>query len=195
MTSEKKLRTSTAKQGTPRNRLLSDSKSTSAALARLEKGIRFVYKKDYKRARNEFESIADSYPSESEIIARSKSYLQICDREELSQTKVSISNDQLYSLGVVEHNRGHYEKAIRYFHDYLEKNPDKDYVHYSVAASQALMADFDEAIKSLHQAIALNEDNRIYAKNDQDFFSLHERKEFSELVGLSPATTPESAQS
>ena len=45
------------------------------------------------------------------------------------------------------------EKAIRYFHDYLEKNPDKDYVHYSVAASQALMADFDEAIKSLHKRL------------------------------------------
>ena len=49
-------------------RLLSESKHTSAALALLEKGIRFIYQKEFKKARQEFEAIAAHHPGEAEII-------------------------------------------------------------------------------------------------------------------------------
>jgi hypothetical protein len=51
-----------------------------------------------------------------------------------------------------------------------------------------------EAIANLRKAIELNEDNRIYAKNDTDFSSLQNQKEFSDLVGISPPPANESQQ-
>ena len=176
-------------------RLLKDSRNTSAALALLEKGIKLIYQKEFKRARVEFKSIGETYPGEPEIIARALSYLQICDREEAAHRKPQITQDQLYGLGVMEHNRGNYDGAIAYFRQSLEKNKNADYVYYSLAASQALKNDVNAAVDSLRKAIELNEDNRVYAKNDPDFDPLHTQKDFTDLVGLNPALPLESTQS
>jgi tetratricopeptide (TPR) repeat protein len=175
--------------------LLKDSRNTSAALALLEKGIKLIYQKEFKRARVEFKSIGETYPGEPEIIARALSYLQICDREEAAHRKPSVTQDQLYGLGVMEHNRGNYDGAISYFRQSLERNKDADYVYYSLAASQALKNDVNAAVENLRKAIELNEDNRVYAKNDPDFDPLHAQKEFTDLVGLNPAPPLESTQS
>jgi tetratricopeptide (TPR) repeat protein len=164
--------------------LLRESKTTTAALSLLERGIKFLYQKDVRKARQEFESIISNYPGEAEIVARSRSYLQICEREEASHKKPAIAQDQLYSLGVMEHNQGNYDGAISYLQQSLEKNPNADFVYYSLAASKAMKNDVVEALENLRKAIELNEDNRVYAKNDPDFASLHWEKEFADLVGL-----------
>jgi len=167
-------------------RLLSESKHTSAALALLEKGIRFIYQKEFKKARQEFEAIVSHHPAEAEIIARMRSYLQICDREEASQKRPVITHDQLYTLGVMEHNRGNYDAAVSYFQQSLDKHGGGDHVYYSLAASLALKRESQLAIENLRKAIELNEENRVYAKNDADFSSLHSEREFMQLVGSTP---------
>ncbi len=165
-------------------RLLRDTKSTAAALQTLEKGIRLLYQKEIKKARIEFKSLLENYPGESEILARARSYLQICDREDAAHKKSAVTTDQLYTLGVMDHNRGNYDGAISYFRQSLEKSPHSDYIYYSLAASLAMKGDAAQALTTLQKAIELNEENRIYAKNDGDFSSLHVQKEFVDLVGL-----------
>ena len=175
--------------------LLRESKSTTAALSRLEKGIRALYQKDFKKARSEFKSLLEDYPAEWEILARARSYLQICAREEAAHKRPAITNDQLYGLGVMEHNRGNYEGALGYFRQALTQRPEADHIQYSIAASLALKGESLEAIQSLRKAIEMNEDNRIYAKNDSDFLTLHVHKEFTDLVGLNPAPAGDSSES
>jgi tetratricopeptide (TPR) repeat protein len=148
----------------PPPRLLRHTKTTSAALALMEKGIEYIYKKDYKRARAELKSLLESYPSEAEILARARSYLRICDREEALQKRQAVTSDQYYALGVMEHNRGNYDEAISYFLRSLEKHPDADYIYYSVAASLAMKGDLNGSIDNLRKAIELNEDSRVHAK-------------------------------
>jgi Flp pilus assembly protein TadD len=111
--------------------------------------------------------------------------MQICDREQASHKKPVIATDQLYTLGVMEHNRGDYMNAVSYFRHSLEKNPKSDHIYYSLAASFAMKGDTAQALLNLQKAIELNEENRVYAKNDSDFTSLHGEKEFGELVGWS----------
>jgi tetratricopeptide (TPR) repeat protein len=164
--------------------LLRESRTTSAALSLLEKGIRLIYQKEFRKARAEFDTLLASYPGESEILARTRTYLQICDREELSHKKQAVNHDQLYTMGVMEHNRGNYEGATAYFRQSLGKYPKADYIYYSLAASLTKKGDSSEALASLRKAVELNEDNRVYAKNDEDFSSLHTLNEFAELVGL-----------
>jgi tetratricopeptide (TPR) repeat protein len=90
----------------------------------------------------------------------------------------------LYALGVVEHNKANYDRALSYFLQSLEIHPDADYIYYSVAASLAMKGNLPESMENLRKAVALNEDSRIYAKNDADFSALQDQEEFMELVGL-----------
>lgn len=173
----------------PPPRLLRETRTTTAALSLLEKGIKLIYQKEFKKARGELKSLLEGYPAESEILARARSYLQICEREETVHRKMALGNEQLYTLGVMEHNRGDYEKAVEYFRISLEKHQKSDHVYYSLAASLAMKGESAEAILNLRQAVELNEDNRVYAKNDSDFASLHGQKEFDDLVGWTPTST------
>lgn len=170
-------------------RLLRETKSTTAALHLLEKSIKLIYHKDFRKARAELKILLESYPDEQEILARARTYAQICEREETAHKKPVIANDHLYNLGVIEHNRGDYDKAILYFRQYLEKNPNSDHIYYSLAASFAIKGETAEAVKNLQKAVELNDENRVYAKNDSDFLPLHGQKEFIDLVGwCQPAT-------
>jgi len=136
----------------------------------------------------ELQSLIDGYPLEAEIIARARSYLHICEREEASRKKAPVPHDQLYTLGVMEHNRTNYGGAIELFRQALQKNPQADHIHYALAASRAQMQDGQGALESLGRAIELNEQNRIYAKNDPDFAHLHTLEGFINLVGINPAS-------
>jgi tetratricopeptide (TPR) repeat protein len=172
-------------------RLLRQTKTTSAALAFLEKGIELIFQKEFKKARNELKTLLETYPGELDILARARSYIRICDREEAAQKKQSISADQLYALGVLEHNRANYDMAIAYFLQSLENHPDADYVYYSVAASMAMNGNIAGSLENLRKAVELNEDSRVYAKNDADFSVLQSKKEFTELVGMNQPTATE----
>jgi len=166
--------------------LLRQTKATSAALLHLEKGIELIFKKDYKKALKELNSLFQSYPDETEILARARSYILICEREKESPPKTEASTDQLYALGVLEHNKANYDAAISYFRQSSKIHPDADYIYYSIAASLAMKGDLAASIENLKKAIELNEDSRIHAKNDQDFSILEEDEEFAELVGMTP---------
>jgi tetratricopeptide (TPR) repeat protein len=166
------------------SRLLRESKTTSAALAFLEKGIKLIYQKEFKKARAELKILVDTYPSETDILARAHSYIRICDREEATHKRPNVTNDQLYTLGVMAHNRGDFDNAISFFRQSLEKHRDSDYIYYSLSASSAMKGDAREAISTLRKAVELNDENRIFAKNDSDFASLHAQKEFADLVGI-----------
>ena len=173
-------------------RLLRQTKTTSAALAVLGKGVELIYQKEFKKARTELRSLLEQYPGELDILARARSYIQICDREEANQKKQPVTSDQLYALGVLEHNKANYDAAISYFLQSIDKHPNADYIYYSVAASQAMKGDLDLSIENLRKAVELNEDSRIYAKNDADFSALQSKKEFAELVGLNQPPNSES---
>jgi len=173
------------------SRLLRETKNTAAALSLLEKGIKLIYEKEFKRARLELRTLLDTYPEETEILVRARSYIRICDREDAAHKRPAVTNDQLYALGVMAHNRGDYEGAIAYFMQSFEKHKNADYIYYSLAASMAMRGDVGGATQNLRRAIELNEENRVYAKNDSDFSTLYTHKEFADLVGISLAPTSE----
>jgi len=163
--------------------LLRRTRTTAAALALLEKGIGHIHIRDFKKARGELKTLLETYPGEMDILARARSYIQICKREEVLQKKPAATTDQLYALGIVEHNKANYDAALSYFLQSLEAHPEADYIYYSVAASQAMKGNLAEALENLRKAVELNEDSRIYAKNDDDFSALQTQQEFIELVG------------
>ena len=163
--------------------LLRRTKTTASALSQLEKGIESIYRKDFKKAIAELQSLIEKYPNDAEIAARARSYLDICRRGEARQKKTPATHDQTYALGVLEHNSGNYDKAIAYFQQSLEKYPRADYIYYSMAASLALKGNVHAAIENLRKAVELNGESRVHAKNDPDFAVLESHTEFLEMVG------------
>jgi tetratricopeptide (TPR) repeat protein len=188
------LKTDIAPAFSEPSRLLHHTKATMAALTHLEKGIEYIFHKDFKKARVELKNLLENYSGELEIVSRAQSYIQICDREEANLKKPAPTSDQMYALGVMEHNKAYYDKAISYFNQALEKHPNADYIYYSIAASLALKGELGESIKNLRKAIALKEDSRIHAKNDPDFAILATHPEFMEIVGPNAPSTAESQQ-
>jgi tetratricopeptide (TPR) repeat protein len=186
------LRTGATSPAITPARLLHQTKTTSPALALLGKGVELIFQKDFKRAKNELKSLLHLYPGELDILARARSYIQICEREEANLKKPVASADQMYALGILEHNKANYDAAISYFLQFLAKHPGADYVYYSIAASQAKKGDLAKAIENLRKAVELNEDSRIYAKNDADFHALQTEGEFAELVGVNSLLPTES---
>ena len=166
------------------SQLLRRTKTTASALVQLEKGIESIYRKDFKKALTELQSLIEKYPNESDITSRARSYLDICRRGEARQKKTSATHTQTYALGVLEHNSANYDKAITYFQQSLEKYPRADYIYYSLAASMALKGNISAAIENLRKAVDLNTDSRVHAKNDPDFAVLEESKEFQDLIGI-----------
>ena len=166
------------------SRVLRQTKTTGSALAHLEKGIEFLYRKDFKKAHAELQSLVDNYPNDLEISARARSYLDICTREEIRQRKTVAPTDQLYAMGVLEHNKANYDKAIAYFRQSLEKHPKADYIYYSLAASLARKGELTESIENLRKAVTLNKDSRVHAKNDSDFLVLGGHRDFQDLIGM-----------
>lgn len=175
----------TAAPDSPPPGLLRKTKSSEAALKHLEKAIELIYRKDFRKARSELKTLLHSFSQETEILARARSYILICDREESAQRKTETTAEQLYALGVMEHNNANYDQAVDYYLQSMKSNPDLDYIYYSMAASQAMKGDLGESLKNLRKAIELNRDSRIYARNDHDFDVLQENREFAELMGIS----------
>jgi len=165
--------------------LLRRTKTTDSALAQLEKGIEFINRKDFKKAVAELQSLIEKYKNETEITASARSYLEICRRGEARQKKTpSAAQNQTYAMGVMEHNRTNYDKAIAYFRQSLEIYPRADYIYYSIAASLALKGDVPLAVENLRKAVELNRGSLIHAKNDPDFAPLENNREFLDLIGL-----------
>jgi len=164
-------------------RLLRRTKSAVSALALLEKGIEHIFRKDFHKARVELKSLLENYPEELDILARARSYMHICDREEAGQKKIAATSEQLYALGVLEHNKANYDKALSYFQQLLEKRPDTDYVYYSIAAAHARQGNPAESVRNLRRAVELNDDSRIHAQKDPDFAAMGDYREFTALVG------------
>lgn len=188
--SSSKIKVASVKDAKPG--LLRQTKSTSSALSYLEKSIELIFKKDFKKAHAELNSLCQSFPDETEILARARSYILICKREEGTHKKPENTTDQLYTLGVLEHNKANYDAAISFFQQSLKSHPDADYIYYSIAASLVKKGDLPASKEQLKKAIELNEDSRIYAKNDDDFSIFQTDEEFSELVGIlpNPANNP-----
>ena len=166
------------------SQLLRRTKTTTSALAQLEKGIEFIHRKDFKKAIAELQSLIEKYPNEAAIIASARNYIEICRRSEARQKKTPATHNQTYAMGVLEHNKTNYDKAIVYFRQSLEKYPHADYIYYSIAASLALKGDISAAIENLRKAVELNIDSRVHAKNDPDFAVLESNMEYMELVGV-----------
>ena len=148
--------------------------------------LSYLYKGNYLKAQTNFESIIKKYPEEVQLVAQTKLFLRVCNKNaSQQQTMTEESRAELYDAGVYEHNCGQYLKAIDYFNRSLSKtgkDPKPSVIYSAVASSHAKMGAENEALENLKKAIDIDETQKFHALNDPDFEDLEDQQTFQDLV-------------
>lgn len=157
----------------------------NAALESFEKGLRALGKKDYERAGEIFQELIDSYPDERDLLERARAYRAVCERT-LSESRRSPFKpktfDEMVQYGVILHNRGEYEEALKHLRQAVELHPKSEHAQYCLAATAARAGDTPTALKALRSAIAVGPANRAQARSDPDFDPIRDDEGFVEIV-------------
>ena len=158
---------------------------TNQALSAFEKALKLFNSRDFSQAKQKFEDLHLRFHSEVEIIARSQTYIQICEARLASQNAVPRNADEYYDRGIVALNVGDFLQARNLFEKALKLRPDDTHTLYSLAATLAQTDAIEQSLKYLSQAVQKHPRLRQRALNDSDFSTLKEDRRFLELLGAS----------
>ena len=75
-------------------------------------------------------------------------------------------------------------RALEILDEGLEVHPESASLHYHVACVQAVQGNRDAALTALRRALELNPEAADWARDDEDFASLRDDPEFTELAAL-----------
>ena len=152
------------------------------ALELFEKAMKAFGKKDFDRARGHFESLLESHDDQPDLVERARSYLVMCDRATNRKTPRPRTFEEILNYGVVLHNRGQYDEAVKYLRQAVGKEPKNEHALYCLAAAEARAGGADAALEALRSAITVNPTSRTQARQDPDFEPLRGEAEFQALV-------------
>lgn len=161
----------------------SPTPATLAAVRAFELALKVFNRQDYSAARSAFMALVEKFADQAEIIARTRTYLAICDQRLARVPSTPRSVDGLYNQGVFELNRGKVAEAIELFERALKSEPRADHIMYSLAAAYSHLNNVPKALGSLTRAIALRPVHRSHARSDLDFVNLRGTEEFQQLTG------------
>ena len=170
---------------TPRKSAGAVDRRTSQAVELFEKAVKSLGRKEYDKAREQFEAIINGHADERDVVERARAYRAVCDRA-LSESKRAAYKpkgfDELLNYGVYLHNRGEFEEALKSLRQAAEIHPKNENVLYCLAATSARAGDTESALKALRGAISASPETRGQARRDPDFDVLREDDEFNALV-------------
>jgi tetratricopeptide (TPR) repeat protein len=158
--------------------------SVLAAVRAFEQALKNFNRHDFAHAKSAFESILANFGDQSEVAARARTYLTICEQRLARTPSAPRSPDALYNQGVFELNKGNIQDAIELFEKALKAEPRADHIFYSLSAAHARLNDAPKALDALRRAIALRSVHRSHARRDLDFASLRNNEEFQHLTGF-----------
>jgi tetratricopeptide (TPR) repeat protein len=152
------------------------------AIRAFERALGEFNRQEFEAAKSSFEGILAKFGDQTDVVARSRTYLAICEQR-LARTPAAPRNnpDALYNQGVFEFNRGNTREAIDVFRRALKASPQADHILYSLAAAYARAADPARAMDALRRAITMSPIHRSHARHDPDFSSLRGNREFQRL--------------
>lgn len=152
------------------------------AVELFEKAMKAFGKKDFARARGHFDSLIESHGDQPDLVERARSYLVMCERATSRKSAKPKTFEEILNYGVVLHNRGEFEEAVKYLRQAVQKHPKNEHALYCLAAAEARAGEADAALKALRSAITANPQSRTQARQDPDFEPLRGEAEFQALV-------------
>ena len=153
------------------------------SLEAFEKALKVLHKGDVDRARDQFKNLAGELGSDPELADRAQAYMTICDRQKKSKGSFAPRTfEEVVTYGVFCHNRGDYDRAIKYLSKAVDMEPKSDHAHYCLAAAYSRHGDTRDAARHLKQAVVGDSYNRVLARNDEDFATIRDETEVAQLL-------------
>ncbi|MEW6456539.1 MAG: CDC27 family protein [Acidobacteriota bacterium] len=149
-----------------------------------EKAIKAFYQKEYEKAKMLFKEFNEKFFSEKEMVARSNSYISICDNFLGKKENTLKKYEDIFLYGVYKLNKGETKEAIKLFNRALEKMPKDPTCYYIMSLCYAKNSDYKNSIEFLKKATIRDDYFKALAINEPDFEPLHNLKEFQEITQL-----------
>ena len=150
------------------------------ALELFEQAVKALGRKDFDRCRDLLDGLIEDFADQQELVERARAYRAMCDRSRRPARPKTF--EELLNYGVVLHNRGDFELAVKYLRQALDIHPRNESALYCLAAAQARAGDTPAALKALRSAIHANPASRAQARRDADFEPLRAAAAFQALV-------------
>ncbi|GEM_PF-2078554 len=137
------------------------------ALKLFEKGLKHLWNKEYKQAKETFEKVLKKTDN-IQIASRCKAYIKICSEKISSNKKNSIIEND-YGFVSFLLNRGEYNEAKKILQDLINKTKTNELLEtytFLLAISEAGTNNVQTAKEHLQKAIELNPKNLYFAMKD-----------------------------
>jgi tetratricopeptide (TPR) repeat protein len=157
-----------------------DDAARKSLLSHYEAAIKLVHANKFDKAHEAFTKLLPDAPAD--IAPSIRMYVNTCEAE-IAKGAAKFSNtEERYDYAISLLNQGHYEDAREHFEEILKQNRNADYAFYGMALLAAMTCDSPRCIEHLAEAIRLNSQNRLQARNDSDFESVADDPSFTELL-------------
>jgi tetratricopeptide (TPR) repeat protein len=161
-----------------------DDAARKAFLAQYEAALKLITAAKYDKALEIFTKLLPESPDD--IAPSVRNYVRACEAE-TSRSAAKFSNpEERYDYAISLLNDQHYEDAREHFEAILKGDHQADYAFYGMALLAAMTCDSPRCIEHLAEAIRLNPQNRLFARNDSDFESVADDPSFTELLYPEP---------
>ncbi len=152
------------------------------AVALYEKGLKALQRKHYPGAAAAFQQVLERFPEERELHERARLYLNVCERELKPLARTPKSVDERILTATLALNRRDIDEALSLLRRTASTHQKHDHLQYMLALAHALRNDVESASEHLAQAIALNPNNRLQARQEPDFDSIRGTQLFRDAI-------------
>jgi tetratricopeptide (TPR) repeat protein len=157
-----------------------DDPARKSAVTHYESAIKLMQSGKYEKAHSEFVKMLEAAPPD--LAASIRRNITICLAQSQAHSNQFQSPEERYDYAISLLNHGHYEDAREHLQAILVKEKSADYAFYGLALLAGMTGDADRCIEHLTEAIRLNGQYRLQARNDSDFDSVCEDPRFTELL-------------
>lgn len=125
-----------------------------------------------------------------EIAERARVHVRLCEQKLSKPAPTPKTSAEYYNLGVAALNARNLELAVQLLGKARKAAPDRDEIHYALAAAHALGENTGAAFEHLETAINLRPENRFLARHDEDLETLRDDPRFRSLMKAARESKP-----
>ncbi len=149
-------------------------------LHQYESAMKLFQEGKVDKARSAFEAMLKT--DAADLAERIRVHLAACNRQIVQKSRSFANLEERYDYAISLVNTGFYEDAREHLDAILQERPGADFAYYGLAVLESLTGRVEECLQHLGEAIRLNANNRIQARNDSDFQDMADDPRFTELL-------------